>query len=426
MRSASSKGPQFEDPRVAETAGPRRNFSVDRVPESERSPAGPLSFETEPSNRATKRPTHEQRCPPHAEGRLTKQQPKGPCLACHREGHAAKNCPTWKGRCYRCHKEGHTSESCSLPDKRGKATRITANDNRELARALANITRQLQDIKAQLKPNWAWRTLRPFRERTASHNRKPLEEPNPLEAQQPKPPEVQKQRTDLQGCDPPLHMHIGENMMTVSRLPPVPAWCVSAKTWHTLTPAECRQSEADYENSNNKKYDDGMILHTRDNTWLLKNFPKNPHTDRFAGAVASLYAMHFHDNMWLPGWGHIQQHPQAEQHNAAHPSDDDADEPSPTLVPLPQQYDDGNNDDGYDDGYDSDLWRPDCGPTVLHDHCPTGTDPFLLAVARASTAEENTRTAEPKPPTGQQQSSAKHNGHTKQKEQHAKQRRRKK
>ena len=367
-----------------------------------------------------------------------KQQ--GPCLSCHREGHLAQNCPTWKGRCYRCHKEGHVSNTCTLPDKRRKRpaatnqpTKTNTNENPELARALAYINKELREIKARLQPNWAWRTLPRFGERKAKITPQPkppeelgvtkpqIELPQEIEIHQETPKDL---RTDLQGCDPPLHMHIGENMMTVSRLPPVPAWCVSAKTWHTLTPAECRQSEADYENSNNKKYDDGMILHTRDNTWLLKNFPKNPNTDPFAGAVASLYAMHFHDNMWLPGRGHIQQHPQAEQHNAAPPSDDDADEPSPTLVP--QQRDKEHDNDGYDDGYDSDLWRPDCGPTVLHDYCPTGTDPFLLAVARASTAEENTRSAEPKPPTGQQQSSAKHNGHTKQKEQHAKQRRRKK
>jgi len=220
MRLASSKGPQFEDPRVAETAGPRRIFSVDRVPESECSPPGPLSFEPEPSNRATKRPTHAQRRQPHAEGRPTKQQ-QGPCLACHREGHVAKNCPTWKGRCYRCRKEGHTSESCSLPDKRGKATRITANDNRELARALANITQQLQEIKAQLRPDWAWRTLRPFRERIAKHNppRKPPEETKVTEPKINFPQITPKDpwRTDLQGCDPPPHMHIGANNTTMPK-----------------------------------------------------------------------------------------------------------------------------------------------------------------------------------------------------------------
>ena len=152
-----------------------------------------------------------------------KQQ--GPCLSCHREGHLAQNCPTWKGRCYRCHEAGHTSESCSLPDKRGRATRIIATDNRELARALATITRELQEIKAKLRPNWAWRTLRPFRERTAAREpRKPPEGPKPPDPPQPKPPE--QQRNDLQGCDPPPHMHIGENDITISSAPFVPAWCI--------------------------------------------------------------------------------------------------------------------------------------------------------------------------------------------------------
>ena len=246
---------------------------------------------------------------------------KGPCLSCHREGHLAQNCPTWKGRCYRCHEAGHTSESCSLPDKRGRATRIIATDNRELARALATITRELQEIKAKLRPNWAWRTIRPFRERTAAHEpRKPpegpkppdppkpkLPQPKPPEPPEPKPPEQVQQRTDLQGCDPPPHMHIGENTTTVFRIPPVPAWCVSAKTWKTMTPAECRQSELDYHNSKDKEYDSHMIRHTRSNAWLLANFPENPDTCPFAGCVATLFAMNYLDNMWTPGWGYIKE-----------------------------------------------------------------------------------------------------------------------
>ena len=115
-----------------------RNFSDDRVPETEWSPPGPLFFEPELPNRATQPPPHDQRRQPHAAGRpnsRTKQQ--GPCLSCRHEGHVAKNCPTWKNRCYRCQKEGHTSESCTLPDKREKAVLTIANDNRDLARALA-------------------------------------------------------------------------------------------------------------------------------------------------------------------------------------------------------------------------------------------------------------------------------------------------
>ena len=391
MLLASSKGPQFEDPRVAETAGPQRNFSVDRVTESERSPTGPLSFEPEPSKDAIQRPPHVQRRPPHAGGRPhpTKQQ-QGPCHACHREGHAAKNCPAWKGRCYRCQKEGHTSESCTLPDKRRKVTRIIANDNRELARALANITQQLQEIKVQLRPNWAWRTLRSFRERTATHiqPRKPPEEtepkntfqpaftyqPKPPEAS-PKPPEAQKQRTDLQGCNLPPHLYIGEKNMSVPRLPPA-----STKTWKNMTPEECRQSELDYQKSKNKDNDDWMILHTRDNTWLFETFPKNPHTDPFAGSVATIYAMHVLDNIWTPGWAplpplpyprfaplepkppHKQRlidifnrsnappwEPKQDHQNASPPSDDNYDTPSPTPSDLQREQEDYNNTDDWDD-----------------------------------------------------------------------------
>ena len=314
-----------------------------------------------------------------------KQQ--GPCLSCHREGHLAQNCPTWKGRCYRCHEAGHTSESCSLPDKRGRATRIIATDNRELARALANITKQLQEIKAQLKPNWAWRTLRPFRERTASHNRKPPEEPKPLEAQQPKPPEAQKQRTDFQGCDPPPHMHIGENMRTLSRLPPVSEWCIpGVKAWCTPTPEDYRQREEEYENSKNKEYDSWMILHTRDNAWLLKNFPKNPDTDPFNGAIAFVYVANFHDNMW-----------RAKSHHPPHEPKPPDDEDDTRIQDQELQQDDYDND--YDNDYDyvNEIWRSHRETTAVHDHCPTGTDPFSRAIAMAYKATE------PKPPTEQQQ-----------------------
>ena len=295
----------------------------------------------EPPKHTTQRPPHVQRRPPHAEGHQRPTQQHKPCHACHHEGHVANDCPTWKDRCYRCHEVGHASNSCALPDKRRKRpTRIIANDNRELARALTNINRVLGEIKARLDPNWAWRTLRPFRERTAQYNapRKHPEEPqidfpyNTPEAPQPKPPEAPQLRSDVQGCESPSHMHIGDNNMTVPRPQP----------------------------------NDRYMYDANGQGYLIKT-----------------------------------------------PTPSDEEEDTRIREEEFQQYDEGYNDNGYDDGYDSDLWRPDCGPTVLHDHCPTGTDPFSQAIAMAHKATK------PKPPTEQQ--------HQQQpKTRHAKHKRRKK
>ena len=105
-------------------------------------------------------------------------------------------------------------------------------------------------------------------------------------------------------------MHMGENMMTLSRLPPVSEWCIpGVKAWRTPTPEEYRKREEEYDNSDNKEYDINLILHTRDNAWLLKNFPKNPDTDPFMGAIAGLYVANFHDNMWLAKSRHLPTEP---------------------------------------------------------------------------------------------------------------------
>ena len=288
------------------------DFSGYRAPHSEQPyRAHPFA----PPKRATHRPNVQRR----------PLQPE--CHACHREGHVANDCPIWKDRCYRCHKEGHASNTCTLPDKRRKhpaatnqQTKTITNENLELARALTEINNELREINARLRPNWAWRTLPPFRERKTKkahiqpRKAQPYELPQPKSPAPPEPPKPVQLRTDLQGCDPPPHM-CSENNMTAPRPQPNDQYMYDA---------------------NGQKY-------------LIKT---------------------------------------------PTPSDEDED----TRIREEElQHDDGYNDNSYDDGYDSDLWRQDCGPTLLHDHCPTGTDPFSQAIAMAHKATK------PKPPTEQQQ-----------------------
>ena len=74
-----------------------------------------------PTNDQTRSAAFERRRPPRAEGYQPPKRGKtDTCHACHREGHLALDCPSWKNRCYRCHGHGHTSKACNLPDQRRK------------------------------------------------------------------------------------------------------------------------------------------------------------------------------------------------------------------------------------------------------------------------------------------------------------------
>ena len=289
------------------------DFSGYRAPHSEH-PYRAHPFE--PPKLATHRPNVQRR----------PLQPE--CHACHREGHVANDCPIWKDRCYRCHKEGHASNTCTLPDKRRKhpaatnqQTKTITNENLELARALTEINNELREINARLRPNWAWRTLPPFRERKTKkippqnppeelgvtkpkiELPKPPEPPQPPEepkAPQRKPPE-EKQRTDMQGCAMPPNMHTGDHGTTVP------------------LPQPNRPPQFKYDTTCQ-----GFVIKTPT------------------------------------------------------PSDDEED----TRI-REQELQQGDYDDEYDVGYDSDLWRQGTDRESDHDHCPTGTDPFSRAIALA-------------------------------------------
>ena len=201
----------------------------------------------------------------------------------------ANNCPIWKDRCYRCHKEGHTSNTCTLPDKR--RTTI-ANDNRDLASALATITRELQEIKAKLRPNWAWRTLRPFRERAAAHQpRKPPEGPKPPEAPQPQPLEPSQPPEEKKPTEPPQQAQLMNSN---------PQRKKCGENHKASPPSKLAPWEL-----------------------ALENLRKKTSGTNHKAATSTTNA----------------------QHNAAPPSDDDADEPSPTLVPLQRDKDHDNDVD---------------------------------------------------------------------------------